>query len=71
MARSSYIYVVMPVGSSKPAAAFTVKHELIAWLSREPRGIVHVWLLRDDPTTSDKPPRDITADIFPIREEDQ
>lgn len=32
MARSTYIYVVMR--SALPLAAFTVRHELVSWVSR-------------------------------------
>lgn len=34
MARSSYIYTVIPFAGHAPAAAFTVKHELVTWIKR-------------------------------------
>jgi hypothetical protein len=34
MARSSYVYVVM--NGDIPVAGFTVKHELVTWLGRNP-----------------------------------
>lgn len=34
MARSSYIYLVMKPGASKPAGVFTVKYEMVTWARR-------------------------------------
>ena len=52
MARSRHIYVVM--GAVKvPIAAFTVKHELVAWIKRKehapdsPLRFMHVFRLDD------------------------
>jgi len=37
MARSTCVYVVVGAEDQIPAAGFTVKHELITWLSRQPK----------------------------------
>lgn len=49
MARSTYVYVVEEM--LKPVSAFTVKHELIAWVDanpREPGSLRRVWRIRDN-----------------------
>lgn len=38
MARSSYVYVVIPKGHMTPEAAFTVKHECNSWLNKRRSG---------------------------------
>lgn len=35
MARSDYIYAVMPPGAGDVLAAFTVKYEMVTWLGRQ------------------------------------
>lgn len=45
MARSSYIYVVLPYGDDvDPIAAFTVKRELVAWLRARSAKWPREWL---------------------------
>lgn len=67
MARSSYIYLVMPVqtlqdGGIIPIAAFTVKHELVSWLMRNmPSDNYRVWRVADGHAL--KGSEDITAKI--------
>ena len=47
MARSSYIYLVQDKDLNRtPVAAFTVKHELATWLSRNP-GNYTLWRIGD------------------------
>lgn len=36
MARSIHVYVVACAWTDAPAGAFTVKHELVTWLRRQP-----------------------------------
>lgn len=50
MARSTYIYVVMDSGD-EVVAAFTVKHELLTWLSSHTNDDYHVWRLDDGART--------------------
>ncbi len=38
MARSTYIYILCPVGSTVPIAAFTVKYESQMWAERSVLG---------------------------------
>jgi hypothetical protein len=46
MARSSYVYVVMN-GFREPVAGFTVKHELLTWLTDNRQDGYRVWRIRD------------------------
>lgn len=59
MARSSYIYVVQDGVSEHPLGAFTVKHELITWLSkRRAVAVLEDWFVAvyvDGPGQSGKP----------------
>lgn len=62
MARSSYIYVVYPTPDydvdSAPIAAFTVKHELVRWLTRkDPKELENLSVTRlpDGGRTDPKP----------------
>lgn len=50
MSRSRYIWVVIADEDEgdDPIAAFTVKHEVRAWLDREPRGLVGVCRITDN-----------------------
>lgn len=54
MSRSTYIWVVTRMERS-PVAAFTVKHELAAWLERSPgdRSELRITRLRDGRTSSE------------------
>jgi hypothetical protein len=48
MARSQHIWVVLRLGRGAPAGAFTVKHELIAWLGKQPdRDDMTIWRCPD------------------------
>ncbi len=44
MARSTYVYIVMDDGV--PVVGFTVKHEMVSWLGRNP-GIYKIHRLSD------------------------
>lgn len=46
MARSNYVYVVVPVGAITPIAGFTVKHELLSFLERQAVNL-RIWRIRD------------------------
>ena len=48
MARSQYVYVALRDGQAAPAGTFTVKHELVTWLTRAAslEGL-SVWRCRD------------------------
>jgi hypothetical protein len=60
MARSTYIYLVMDQGA--PVSAFTVKHEMMTWLSRNV-GTYTIYRISDGIGFNKKPPVDVTADI--------
>jgi hypothetical protein len=51
MARSSYIYLVCEISGvgqfQRPARAFTVKHELISWLTLQRTENLVVYRMRD------------------------
>lgn len=49
MARSSYLWVVLPPGGGKPLAGFTVKHELESFLDGHGRD-VEIFRIRDGQT---------------------
>ncbi len=49
MARSSYLYIVMPPGGGKPLAGFTVKHEMESFLDGHGRE-VDIFRIRDGQT---------------------
>lgn len=45
MSRSSYVYIIVGEATRIPQAAFTVKHELVAWL-RKRNGLSMLRLFR-------------------------
>jgi hypothetical protein len=55
MARSSYCYVVLSKGGTKPRGAFTVKYEMLHWLDIMSKGADfknwRVWRCPDKPDT--------------------
>ena len=57
MARSTYIYVVMD--GANIVSAFTVKHEMITWLGRNPGDYV-MFRVSDG---GHRPPEDMTAEL--------
>lgn len=70
MARSNVIWIVLMIGN-RPAAAFTVKHEMIEWLDKQPDKFrLSVWRYPDNPSdyaspfdTINSKPRDVTKEI--------
>jgi hypothetical protein len=57
MARSAYIYVVTDGPVGPPVAAFTVKHELLTWIERQPPArpqYLNFWRLPDNPAVAER-----------------
>lgn len=54
MARSAYTYVVILDG--RPVAGFTVRHELVDWLSRQGDGVLDLAVWRCGDGLNQKPP---------------
>lgn len=63
MARSEYVYVVIDPKTSEPGT-FTVKHELVTWLSRHPDpSSLLIWRCRDGRLMWRPPVRVALADL--------
>ena len=71
MARAETIWLVMHLGH--PKAAFTVKHELETWLSKQEEDFLltaQVWRLADNPYSSSPVPALVPLDSLKISPDD-